>query len=272
MPRKRPRKCQQTGSSRGLMLGPKNVLDGSIADVIEIQPISPGCPDDARTELDIPLDSYLFKLTLDFKNVFKLAFDDEIVPDVPLDWQGCTWELVGAIPLPEATFERYRFRLPVFAGYGAPDSAIGVWRRRVYWEGTPGVYLEVRWHPVMGETNAMVWPPHVPPKTAYKHMTTGLKLLRALERRGRPCGPDGFKDEQEFEDTVVHLIQVAHAKGQATKQDRIAALLRPELDGRRRDTGSAASVDVDTDSTIRLIRKHILCPWRDLVKKALQTP
>jgi hypothetical protein len=43
------------------------------------------------------------------------------------------------------------------------------------------------------------------------------------------------------------------------------------LDQRRGDEGSAASVDVTIDSTIRLIRKHISCAWDELVKKALQS-
>jgi hypothetical protein len=263
MPHKRPGTRQQAGAIDGLMLGPNNLLDDSIADSIEMQPVVlPGFPDDARAELGIPLDSYLFKLTLDFKSV----------RDAPRDWQGYTWELVGTIPLPESTFERNRFALPVFAGYGAPDSAIVVWRRRVYWEEPPGVYVEVRWHPTMGETHAMVWPSHVPLNTVHEYMANGLKLLRELERRGRRPGPDGFDDAQEFEATLVHLIQAAHAKGQGTKQERIAAMLKPELDSRRGDIGSAASVDVHLASTIRLIRKHISCPWRDLVKKALHTP
>ena len=97
-------------------------------------------------------------------------------------------------------------------------------------------------------------------------------LLQKLAKRGRPQGPDGFADAQEFEATLIQLIRVADAQGMDTKQVSIATLWRPELNKRRRGTGSAASVDVDIDSTIRLLRKHISCPWRELVKKALQTP
>jgi hypothetical protein len=225
--------------------------------------VPPGDADAARAELDIPLSSFLFRLTLDFSTV----------PSAPHVWQGVVWELIGAYPPPETTFQRYRMRLPVFADW--PDDqhphSVVVWRRRVYFTAARYLYFEWRWHPLTGETHALVTPPTVPPPEVAGYWQRGLTLMRRTERRGRRPGPDGFEDAQEFEDTVVALIRKAHANGQGTKQERIATLLQPILAHRRRDIGSPSSVDVDTQSTKRLIRKHLSCPWHVLVKKALQT-
>jgi hypothetical protein len=141
----------------------------------------------------------------------------------------------------------------------------------VSWGEPPGVSVEVRWHPEQRETLGLVCPLHVKPEAISQFVALGRKRLQDVERRGRRRGPDGFKDAQEFEDTLVHLIQVAYAKGQGTTQKRIAGFLQPELRTRRGDSDSAASVDVDIDSTIRYIKKHISIPWRDLVRKALQS-
>jgi hypothetical protein len=97
-------------------------------------------------------------------------------------------------------------------------------------------------------------------------------VQKRLSNRGRRSGPAGFRDTQEFQDMLIDLIQGAHAIGKSTLQKDIALIFRPVLDKRRRDTGSAKSVDIDVDSTCRLIRKHIHCSWNSLVKKALQPP
>jgi hypothetical protein len=91
-----------------------------------------------------------------------------------------------------------------------------------------------------------------------------------MTQPGRRQGPDGFDDAQEFEDTLVDLIRTSIKNGQSAKQDRIAVLLQPVLAKRRGDVGSAASVDINLESTERLIRKHKRCSWDDLVKRAKQ--
>jgi hypothetical protein len=68
MARKASRIPKKTPSDLGIMLGPKQLLDGLIADAIEMQTVPPGTPDGARGELDIPLDTYLFRLT-DFATI-----------------------------------------------------------------------------------------------------------------------------------------------------------------------------------------------------------
>src|SRR5262249_6369902 len=149
------------------------------------------------------------------------------------------------------------------------------WRRRVIHPPNP-LYLEAHWCQAQGKTVLMpqgeLWLDASPREraAALQELHQGLRLLHGLETRGRRHGPTGFKDTQEFEDTLINLIRTAHAKGQSTKQAHVATLLRPVLDKRRGDIGSPTSVDVKIEATMRLIRKHLPCPWHDLVKKALR--
>ena len=184
----------------------------------------------------------------------------------PLGWQGVTFEVVGTVVEPTDPPEAPRFTDRLSEAH--PFTIIA-WRRRVYHEGS-GFSLEIRWDPKKREIIRTEHPCTLSLKDADKYRATALKLLQ-VEQRGRRRGPDGFKDAQEFEDIVVHLIQTAHRKGMDTKQDRIATWLQPVLTRRRRDTGSPASVDVSIESTKRLMRKHIRCPWSDLLKQALQS-
>lgn len=144
------------------------------------------------------------------------------------------------------------------------------WRRRVYSEKSP-LYVEACWHPRRGESIDLKGMRDDPGLKGVVEARRAGKLLQAVEKRGRRSGPAGFTDAQEFEDVLVHLIQIAHGKGLGTKQERIAVLLGPELAKRRGSVGSAASVDVNIESTVRLIRKHSSCLWDDLVRKALQS-
>jgi len=145
-----------------------------------------------------------------------------------------------------------------------------LWRRRVY-HGESTFSLEIRWHPKTGEIIRTEHPRTLPFKAADKYRATAFKLLQKVEGRGRRKGPAGFDDDQDFEDTLLLLIQEVHAKNMDPTQDRIATLLQPVLARRWRDTGSPASVDIDIESTKRLIRKHSQRPWHALVKKALQS-
>jgi len=213
--------------------------------------------DALRTALGMPPDAVLAVLRFDEPEDWQSL-------GYPVAWQDYGFELVGTPALPTSPPEAPRF---VWSDMRSPERHVIIaWRRRLYVRGTP-LYIETRWHPETGETNGMVWPSNMPLKTADKHRATALKVLREVEKRGRPPGPDGFTDAQEFEDMVVYLIRVADSTGQGIKKKRIAALLRVELDKRRGDTGSAASVDVNTDSTERLITKHCSCKWSELVKK-----
>jgi hypothetical protein len=207
--------------------------------------------DPVRTELGIPLGAILYKLML----------------DAPFGWQGYTVEVVGTTAELTDPPEAPRFTDLLVA---ATPLTIIAWRRRVYCRGTP-LYIEARWCPTRGETIALGG---VEGDLGLKSVTKakqGIKLLRELERRGRSSGPAGFRDLQEFEEELINLIQKVHANGMDPTQDRVATMLQPILERRRRDTGSAASVEVDPNSIQRLIRKHILCRWQDLVKKALQS-
>ena len=91
--------------------------------------------------------------------------------------------------------------------------------------------------------------------------------LPPSSRRGRDRGPHGFTDDQDFENCLMVLIRQCRQNGLYPSQSRIATLLRPQLEARWHDIGSAASVDVDQKSTVRLIQKHLTCKWRELIKK-----
>jgi hypothetical protein len=185
----------------------------------------------------------------------------------PLGWHGYTFEVVGTCIEPTDPPEAPRFTDGLSEAH---SFTIIAWRRRVYHEES-AFSLEIRWHPKTREISKTEHPRTLPRKTADKHRATALKLLQKVEGRGRRKGPAGFGDDQDFEDTLLFLIQEAHAKSMDPTEDRIATLLQPVLARRRRDTGSPASVDISIESTKRLMRKHIRCPWRDLVKKALQS-
>jgi hypothetical protein len=179
----------------------------------------------------------------------------------PLGRQGVTFEVVGTCIEPTDPPEAPRFTDGLSEAH---SFTIIAWRRRVYHEES-GFSLEIRWHPKTGEIIQTKHPRTLPLITADKHRAAALQLLQEVERRGRRSGPAGFKD------TLLSLIQAAYGKSQDTTQGRIATLLRPVLVSRRGGIGSAASVDIDSDSTVRLIRKHLSCKWAELVKKALQS-
>jgi hypothetical protein len=152
-----------------------------------------------------------------------------------------------------------------------PPVSIVIRRRRVYCQGI-AAYIEARGDPRMGETRIdIIGANYLPDKDVLRALK-GRHLLRKIERRGRRRGPAGFDDDQDFENMLILLIREAHAKGMDPTEERIATLLQPALARRRRGTGSPASVDVHIASTARLIRNHLRCPWRDLVKKALRSP
>ena len=223
-------------------------------------PAGEECP--LRAELSIPIDAEL--------GLFTIAS--------PLGLQGYRFEAIGtympnfidalvAIARGQFFFELW-IRSDAATLHTIP---LAMWRRRVFYKDGPAS-LEACWQPSHGETVTMKGLEHFTRVTeAQKVLSKGMRVLKKLGGGGRRPGPDGFKDTQELENILIVLIQEADAKGQSTKQNHIAALLRPEVTNRRGDADSAASVDVDLDSTIRWVRKHLSCSWRELVKKALQS-
>jgi len=251
MPDRRRRTPRQGRPSRGLV--PNRPLPALLFEQLVIQHTPPGDPDPRRAAFDIPRDEHLFLLHL----------------GPPRSWTPYMFDVVGTFPMYEATRERFRFGLQeISETYNLPY--IVVWYRRVYLE-EPGVSVAIRWYPHREEQMELTLPSRLPHKHGTRYLTAGLQLLRDLEGRGRPTGPAGFSDVHEFEDTLSHLIRTSYANGQGTGQKRIAELLRPILDRRRADTG-AGTVDVTTESTVRLIQHHLPCLWQEFVEQALQSP
>jgi hypothetical protein len=174
--------------------------------------------------------------------------------------------------LPDAKdSQQARFIAVPGRSWDVPPMAIVIWRRRVLCQGI-AAYIEARGDPRTEITPInLINVDDIPAKDVLRALK-GRHLLRRIERRGRHPGPAGFRDAQEFEETLVYLIQKAHSKGQDPTEDRIATLLQPVLASRRRDIGSPASVGISIESTKRLIRRHLRGLWHDLVKKALQSP
>jgi hypothetical protein len=188
--------------------------------------------------------------------------------------QGFTYQALCTYEAPEMPPDAPRLCLfgPRLQGdyYELLPIQLIAWRRRVYSDKSP-LYVEARWDPRHGESIDLKGMRDDPGLKGVVEARRAGKLLQAVEKRGRRSGPAGFRDLQEFEKELVNLIQKVHANGMDPTQDRVATMLQPLLEHRRRDTGSAASVEVDLNSTKRLIRKHIPYLWQDLVKKALQS-
>src|SRR5438105_2280161 len=124
--------------STRLTLIPAQQHVASVINAMEmtVKQVPPGVPDDTRRELDIPMDRRVLKLTI-------AAQDNS---------PGYAFEVVAADPEPETALPRPWLSLEALASYGA--MYITVYRRRVRWDSAPGVYVESRWHPLHGKTNA----------------------------------------------------------------------------------------------------------------------
>ena len=253
MPRKRSQTPRPVRPPHGLApTTPDIPLPAMLLKQVVLQHTAPGVRDPLRDAFDIPLTEDLFWLHL----------------GPPRSWTPYMFDVVGTATMHEATRERFRFDLEdVRWHYGLPY--IILWYRRVYLE-EPGVSVAIRWYPHREATHELLMPSRLSRTQATRYLTEGLRWLHALESRGRRPGPRGFRDDQDFEDTLVHLIQLADAHGQDPTQRHIATLLYPILVARNGATYSAASVEINIDNTTRLIRDHSLRSWDALVTKARQ--
>ena len=183
---------------------------------------------------------------------------------VPIDGHPYTCEVVATPALPTCPPDAPRIHL----GRMPEDCLFLIpWRRRVYAEERTFCF-EVRWQAETGTTHRIDYAAAMPRATVETHRAAALRLLTAQKRRGRPRGPAGFADTSEFTKMLITLIQDAHTRGMGTTQKTIATLWRPEFDSRQGDIGSTASVDVNIDHTMRLIRNHLPCSWCTLVQAA----
>jgi hypothetical protein len=225
-------------------------VDPAIARDLDISFDLPGTSHPLREELGISRGRFL---------VFVRLTD-------PFGYLGYTFEIVGTDPPPTLADTAPTFRFPNLAML----ELIVAYQRRVTHIET-SIYLEKCWHPEQGETDHLSWPSVIPRKTINSYEATARKLLQKVEARGRRKGPTGFRDIQEFEDTVADLIRIADRKGQTPTQLHIARLLRPVLVERTAATYSAASLTIDDASTVRLMRKHLSMSWPALVNKTRQS-
>jgi hypothetical protein len=190
----------------------------------------------------------------------------------PLDCQGYSVEVVGPRAEPTDPPDAPRF-VDMFSQEN-PLTVIA-WRRRLYPEAHAGVYLEVRWHPATGETNALVWPSHVPHATAAKHITPGLRLLRDIERRGQPWRPPSASEREAFRTTIVGLIRLTRRQGKEPRQQFIAELYREECSKSPLHTPSVAEMNRSAESAARTLRNHLArygYTWEEMLALADTAP
>jgi hypothetical protein len=196
----------------------------------------------------------------------------------PLGWQGYIYELFGTYERPESPPDAFRFQLLGPAGFSELRGPILdgpkliAWRRLLYHEKSP-VYLEAQWSATSSGDIIMRGLQRLQGakvRKAMDYMADGLKLLQKIENRGRRRGPEGFDNEQEFEDTLIHLIQLVARQGQPTTQENVAKYLRKEIDDRRKTCASATQANDTIESTKRLIRQHSRYLWKELLEIALK--
>jgi hypothetical protein len=70
-----------------------------------------------------------------------------------------------------------------------------IWRRRAYHEES-AFSVQIRWHPKTGEITTVTYPSIMLLETADNHRATALKLLREVERGGRPFGTRYYSRDQ----------------------------------------------------------------------------
>jgi hypothetical protein len=196
----------------------------------------------------------------------------------PLARERYTYEVFGTYEAPESPPDAPRFQLlgPRLDGgqYRLAAVTLIAWRRRVYCTKTP-LYLEARWRPTMRETISIHGVERLSPpsstayKNAYQYMVDAHKLLHKLEGRGRPPGPRGFRDAAELLDILADIIRAVASQGIQPTQSRIATYVRTEIETRLRDAGSATNTEYPIESTTRLIKNYLPCPWKEFVKNAL---
>jgi hypothetical protein len=149
------------------------------------------------------------------------------------------------------------------------------WRRRLYHEAHAGVCLEVRWHPATSETNALIWPSHVPHATAANHITPGLRLLRDVERRGQQWRPPSASEREAFRTTIVDLIRLTIRQGKEPRQQFIAELCMERRSNRPLHTPSVAEINRLAESAARTLRNHLErygYTWEEMLTLADMAP
>jgi hypothetical protein len=136
----------------------------------------------------------------------------------PHMWHGFTYQLFGTYETPESPPEAPRFYLcgpgPIPQGATYPHITslpLIAWRRRVYHEPYP-VYLEARWHHSLGESLTIKGLEHDTRKSTLDKVLKAIKLLEAIEGRGRPYYTSRYYSKDAF--LAAWPGKVAEAKQQ----------------------------------------------------------
>jgi hypothetical protein len=151
------------------------VVASKIATALDMSVDPPGWANPIREELGIPLDRYLFFVTL----------------HNPLGWDGYTFELVGIDPPPDISDAVPTFTFPnmiIMPFPGVQIPYLVAYRRQIRHRDTP-VYLEACWHPTTGGTLTLKGLEKDARKKSVDRVYRGVKLFKAIEAaRGRPLG------------------------------------------------------------------------------------
>jgi hypothetical protein len=221
-----------------------------------------------------------------------------VIQESPFGWHDYAFDLIGSYEAPDDPPEAPRFWLhgspqeayksPRKPPYNAldpythaadPDILIA-WRRRVAYQ-PAHAWLEVRWHPLGGETTVLHQEAYTMPleeaQEAFETLVkNGRRLLQKIGQRGRPPGGKYFHSREEFCETVVNLIRKVirtGARGVPT-QSYIAELLFAQTKDDPTAAPSVAAIERSSDSSARLIRiyqKRFGYTWKALVSLA-RTP
>ncbi|MCL5075119.1 MAG: hypothetical protein M1136_05635 [Chloroflexi bacterium] len=88
------------------------------------------------------------------------------------------------------------------------------------------LYLQVRWHPSLGERISLCGLEHEHTKGDWNHARASLTLLKKLTRRGRPEWSGIFPSPELFIEAAKKGIRAIRAEGKHPSQERVADYLR----------------------------------------------
>jgi hypothetical protein len=165
----------------------------------------------------------------------------------PLDWLGYVFDLIGTYEVADDPPTAPRFWLDIpprqrkraaprkkppytvfdYRDYTEGSNVLIAWCRRVAYE-KARAWLEVRWHPVHGETVAVHHEASTLPladaEEAFKRLVMGQALLRKMTGPGRRPGSGVYATREAFLTDVRPIIQKLLGQGKKPSRNNIAVL------------------------------------------------